>query len=370
MTEPTASPSPVSAVGFVARLGMALVEPRWAFAVAGDRRNPGRSGSDLMRVIGLLLLGGHVRGMVVAAWLGVAVDVGFGLRMGGAVLSAALTAPLAFLVIAAGLLFAASGRARHLGRAFDLACVAAVPLMLVLLVGVAATQLFELHHSAALSLLTLGLGFGWAGALGSLAVAPARQRVSVAAMPPAEVRRRGQRAGLAAIALAAGLAALQLGWIALHSDELRPVAPKDPAPAFALPEVGEGGSLLAKVAVTPGRAAAPETTARPIVLDFWATWCGVCLRGLPALEELRKSHPEVNVISVNLDDAAVARKIFNDKGYGLRLLFDDGLVSQRFNVSVLPHLVVIDRDGLVHHVVRGHPGELEALLPAHAHAQR
>lgn len=373
MTEPTATPSSTAAttpVGFLTRLGLALVEPRWAFAVAGDRRHPGRSGSDLMRVIGLLLLGGHVRGLVVAAWLAAAVDSGFGLRMGGAVLSAALTAPLAFLVIAAGLLFAASGRARHLGRAFDLACVAAVPLLLVLLVGVALTQLFELHHSPAMSLLTLGAGFGWAGALASLALAPARQRVSVAAVPPADVRARGRRAGLAAIAVAAAMAALQLGWIALHTDELRPVAPQDQAPAFALAEVGPDGELLAKVAVTPGKAAAPETSARPIVLDFWATWCGVCLRGLPALEELRKSHPEVNVISVNLDDAAVARKIFDAKGYGLRLLFDDGLVSQRFNVSALPHLVVIGVDGKVHHVVRGHPGELEALLPPHRHAER
>ena len=144
---------------FTTRLGLALVEPRWALAVAGDRRTPGRSGSDLMRVIGLLLLGGHLRGLVVALWLMGSVHAGLGLRTGGAVLSAALTTPLAFLVIAALLLWLGSGRARHLGRAFDLASVAVVPLLLVLLVGVAATQLFELEHSRVLGTAILGLGF-------------------------------------------------------------------------------------------------------------------------------------------------------------------------------------------------------------------
>lgn len=379
MSEPNGSPAEHVAPApsgrdatFVTRLGLALVAPRWAFAIAGDRRNPGRSGSDLMRVIGLLLVGGHLRGLVIAAWLAFGVHTGLGLRTGGAVLSAALTSPLAFLVIAAGLLWLGSGRARHLGRAFDLACVAAVPLMLVLMVGVGVVQVFELHMVAAVSLAILGLGFGWAGALASLALTSARMRVSVAAVPPPAVIAQGRRAGRAALGVAAAMAALQLGWVALHGEELRPVTADEPAPAFALPEVGADGKLLAKVAVRPGKPALPATEARPILIDFWATWCGVCLRGLPQLEAFRKAHPEIDVISVNLDDAAVARQIFDAKGYGLRLLFDDTLVSQRYNVSVLPHLVVVDRDGRVHRVVRGHPGELDALLPggAHEHAER
>jgi thiol-disulfide isomerase/thioredoxin len=359
-----------SDVTFVTRLGLALIAPRWAFAIAGDRRNSGRSGSDLMRVIGLLLVGGHLRGLVVAAWLAIGVHGGLGLRTGGAVLSAALTSPLAFLVISAALLWAGSGRARHMGRAFDLSCVAAVPLMLVLMVGVGVAQTFELHMVAALSMAILGLGFGWAGALASLALTTARMRVSVAAVPPREVIARGHRAGLAALGVVAAMAVLQLGWIALHGGELRPVTAKEPAPAFALPEIGAGGKLGEKIAVRPGKPALPATEARPILIDFWATWCGVCLRGLPELEAFRKAHPEIDMISVNLDDAVVARQIFDAKGYGLRLLFDDNVVSKRYNVSSLPHLVVVDRNGLVHQVVRGHPGELEALLPAHEHAER
>lgn len=384
-TPPALVPGAAREPDFATRLGLALVEPRWAFAVAGDRRHPGRSGSDLMRVIGLLLAAGHLRGLVVAAWLAIGVHAGLGLRTGGAVLSAALTTPLAFLVIAAGALWLLGGKARQLGRAFDLACVAAVPLMLVLMVGVGLVQLLELHMVQLFGLAILGLGFGWAGALVTLALVTARARVSIAAVAPAAVLARGRRAGWAAVAVAAAMLALQLGWIALHVEELRPVVADEPAPGFALPEIGAGGALGARYAVTPGTAGTSSGTAgttgtasgtaspaaaRPVVIDFWATWCGVCLRGLPQLEAFRRAHPEIDVVSVNLDDAAVARQLFDAKAYGMRLLFDDGVVSRRYNVSVLPHLVVIDRAGLVHAVKRGHPGDLEALMPAHEHAGR
>lgn len=344
-----------NASSFTTRLGLALVEPRWAMAIAGDRHNPGRSGSDLMRVIGLVLLGGHLRGLMVALWLAVSVQAGLGLRTGGAVLSAALTTPLAFLVIAAGVLWLLSGSARHIGRAFDLASVAVVPLLLVLLTGVAATQLFELEHSRVLGTAILGLGFGWAGALIALAIAAARMRVTVVAVPPASVALRGRRAGIATLVFAAVVTLAQLGWIAAHVDELRPVSSSVPVPAFALPEVQESGGFGERYAVTPGQ--------KPILLDFWATWCSICVRGLPAFEALRKAHPEVEILSINLDDAASARRMFADKGYGLRLLFDDGVIARRFGVSSLPHLVIIDSDGKIRDVKVGHPGNLEALLP-------
>lgn len=348
--------SPESELSFVTRLGLALVEPRWALAVAGDRRAPGRSGSDLLRVMGLALVAGHLRALVVAGWLAVAVHPGLGVRTLGAVISAVLTVPLGFLVISAAVLWLVAGRARNVGRAFDLACVPAVPLLLVLLVGLAVSQLLELQGVSAVGLVVMGLGFGWAGALVTLAFSTARILVSVAAVPPAEVARRGRLAGRAALAVTAAIFAVQLGFVVLHTDDLRPVAPRERAPAFALPEVGAGGALGARWELAPGK------RGRVVVLDFWATWCGICLKGLPHLEALRVAHPEVDVVSINLDDAAAARQLFDEKKWGLVLLHDNADVAVRYGVTSLPHLVVIDRDGTVREVKIGHPGDLESLL--------
>jgi thiol-disulfide isomerase/thioredoxin len=62
---------------------------------------------------------------------------------------------------------------------------------------------------------------------------------------------------------------------------LRP--PREPglsAPAFALPDV-EGRSL-----------SLGSLRGRPVLLNFWATWCPPCLAELPALEALAQAHPD------------------------------------------------------------------------------
>ena len=357
---PLRRPEPPGArpLGLFARFGLAIAHPRWALTVAADRDHAGRSGSDLIAAIGLLLVGTQLRGLATAAWLGSAVDPGFGMRAALRVLTGALTFNLVLLVLGALVVFALAGARRNLGRAFDLACVAALPLVFVALgadVVVRTAGLAEVP--TAVRWLLSGVACGWMGTLIALATRPARIAPARVPAPPPEVVAPARRLGWALAAVVVLGIAVQAVWIARHLELVKPMKTGDAAPALALPQIGPDGKLGDRLTLA-------ATRGKITVLDFWATWCGPCLASMPRLEKLARAHPDVAVVTINLDDPVAARAVFDGHGYTMALVADDGDTSQRYGVSSIPHTVIIDRGGVVREVVRGTGTDLAASVEA------
>ena len=347
-----------TAPGFVARLGLAITEPRWALTVAADRAHAGRSGSDLVAAIVLVLAATELRGLASALLLGTSVGPGFGVRAVVRVLTGTLTVDLGLLVLGAFVVFALAGARRSLGRAFDLACVAALPLLFVDLAATVTVRAAGIEAvPGAVCLALSAISFAWMGSLIAQAIRPARTAPGRVPPPPAAVVRPARRAGWAIVGIVALGAAVQAVWISRNLELVAPMHTGDEAPAIALPEVDATGALGAPFTLA-------QTRGKVTVLDFWATWCKPCLMSMPRLERLAQAHPDVAVITINLDDPAAARALFHQQGYTMKILADDGDVSQRYGVSSIPHTVIIDRHGIVREVIRGTGSDLAGLVEA------
>lgn len=67
----------------------------------------------------------------------------------------------------------------------------------------------------------------------------------------------------------------------------------------------------------------------PVVVDFWASWCGPCRMFLPIVEEFAQENPHVKVGKVNVDEQSDLAKQFRIMTIPTLLVFKDGKEIKR-----------------------------------------
>jgi peroxiredoxin len=168
--------------------------------------------------------------------------------------------------------------------------------------------------------------------------------------------------GLLVIAVTVFVAVRDIDEAADAWSQMGPLAPGDEIPRFRASLTD--GEVLDNAALE----------GRVTLLNFWATWCGVCEQQMPNISSLheRFGGRGVRVIGVNqdrtADQAGVVDEYVAQRDLRFEFALDTGRMGQAFRVSLIPHVAIVDREGRLRYVHQGRVGEdtlaeeLETLL--------
>jgi thiol-disulfide isomerase/thioredoxin len=145
-----------------------------------------------------------------------------------------------------------------------------------------------------------------------------------------------------------------------------PAAPAKPTAPFPSTkgQIGQARDLRGKRGPSLDKVqfltAAPELENRVVMVEFWATWCGPCIAGIPHLNELHREFGDtVTIVGVTKE---AEDKVRGFRG-GAKMEYTVGLdtggaLNNAVSISAIPHALVMSPDGIVRW--QGHPASLDA----------
>lgn len=88
-----------------------------------------------------------------------------------------------------------------------------------------------------------------------------------------------------------------------------------------------------------------------VYLDFWASWCGPCVRSFPWMNTIQAKYKDkgFTVISVNLDaEQQLAAKFLRSNPATFDVIYDPkGKIAKHFKIQGMPSSMIIGRDGKI-----------------------
>ncbi|MBS1252411.1 MAG: Thiol-disulfide oxidoreductase ResA [Anaerolineales bacterium] len=144
--------------------------------------------------------------------------------------------------------------------------------------------------------------------------------------------------------------------------QAQPAAPRSSAGVTTsigrTPSVGNAAPAFTLKNVEGERVSLSDFKGRPVLINFWATWCGPCRYEMPIIEEMYQKYQDKGfvVLAVDVEESiTVVRSFANSMGLTFPLLLDyKGDVSDNiYRIRAFPTSYFIGRDGQITAMHRG-----------------
>ncbi len=139
-----------------------------------------------------------------------------------------------------------------------------------------------------------------------------------------------------------------------QSRPMGPLAVGAEAPAFDLKDASGKSVKLADFA------------GQVVVLDFWGTWCGWCVKAMPMIEKVHQRYKDKGVVIIGMntenDPRADPAGFMRRNKYTYRLALNAEKVTREYQVTGYPLLYVVGKDGKIAAVEVGYSDTLDAKL--------